>query len=223
MCIRDRASATIYLTVDLTGNIAWLLGRRSVTVATMVVVSAAVAVGTVVFHTVTANQILTPSIMGFDALYILIQTVAVSTLGVTGLHGIDPLVEFLIESALMVVLSLALYKWLLIDLRRSLHLLVLVGVVIGGLFRSIATLLQRVMDPTAFAVLSDRFFADFTGTDEGLLLLGGVTVLVTSLLLWRARSTLDVVSLGREVSVGLGVDHRRATLWTLAALSLIHI
>lgn len=213
--------AAVYASIDLTGNIAWLLERRGTTVGTMAVVSVAVALATVVFHTVTANQILTPSIMGFDALYILIQTLAVATLGVTGIHALNPLVEFAVESTLMIAASLALYTWLLVDLRRSLHLLVLVGVVIGGLFRSIATLLQRVMDPTAFAVLQDRFFADFTGTNQALLGVGALVVAVTGLLLWRRRSTLDVVSLGREVSIGLGVDHRRATLWTLAAVALL--
>ncbi len=215
------AASAIYLTIDLTGNIAWLLERRATTLATMVLVSVAVGVATVVFHTVTANQILTPSIMGFDSLYVLIQTVAVTTLGVTGVHAVDPLVEFLVEATLMVALSLALYTWLLVDLRRSLHLLVLVGVVIGGLFRSISELLQRVMDPTAFAVLQDRFFADFTGRDQGLLLISAVVVAVTGGVLWQQRAALDVVSLGREVSTSLGVDHRRAVLWSLAAIALL--
>lgn len=214
-------SVGIYLSIDLSGNIAWLLERRATTLATMVLVSVAVGAATVIFHTVTANQILTPSIMGFDALYVLIQTVAVTTLGVTGVHGLPTFVEFGVETVIMVGLSLLLYKWLLLDLRRSLHLLVLVGVVIGGLFRSLSELLQRVMDPTAFAVLQDRFFADFTGRDQGLLLIGAIIVAGTGLLLWRGRGTLDVVSLGREVSTSLGVEHRRVVLLSLTAVALL--
>ncbi|WP_245634294.1 iron chelate uptake ABC transporter family permease subunit [Janibacter corallicola] len=214
-------SVGIYLTIDLSGNIAWLLERRATTLATMVLVSVAVGAATVVFHTVTANQILTPSIMGFDALYVLIQTVAVTTLGVSGIHGVPTVVEFGVETVIMVGLSLLLYTWLLLDLRRSLHLLVLVGVVIGGLFRSISELLQRVMDPTAFAVLQDRFFADFTGRDQGLLLIGAIIVAGTGLLLWRGRGALDVVSLGREVSTSLGVEHRRVVLLSLTAVALL--
>src|SRR5699024_11449178 len=104
-----------------------------------------------------------------------------------GRPGVRMALESVVESAIMVGPSLLLYTWLLLDLRRSLHLLVLVGVVIGGLFRSISELLQRVMDPTAFAVLQDRFFADFTGRDQGLLLIGAIIVAGTGLLLWRGR------------------------------------
>lgn len=215
------AVCAVYLTLDLTGNIAWVLERRATTIATMLLVSAAVAIATIVFHTVTTNQILTPSIMGFDALYILIQTVGVHSLGPSGILQVNPLVRFLIEGLLMVGLSLALYRWLLIDLRRSLHLLILVGVVIGGLFRSIATLLQRLMDPTAFIVLQDRFFADFTGAPTNLLGVSAVIVAAVTLALWWHRRTLDVVALGREVAVNLGVDHRRAMLWCLAAVAVL--
>ena len=105
-------SVAIYLTIDLSGNIGWLLERRATTLATMVLVSVAVGAATVVFHTVTANQILTPSIMGFDALYVLIQTIAVTTLGVSGIHGVPKVVEFGVETVIMVGLSLLLYTWL---------------------------------------------------------------------------------------------------------------
>ena len=77
------------------------------------------------------------------------------------------------------------------------------------------------MDPTAFAVLQDRFFADFTGRDQGLLLIGAIIVAGTGWLLWRGRGTLDVVSLGREVSTSLCVEHRRAVLLSLTAVALL--
>ena len=40
----------------------------------MLLVGYAIAVSTVLFQTITDNRILTPSIMGFDSLYRLIQT-----------------------------------------------------------------------------------------------------------------------------------------------------
>src|SRR3954462_12106251 len=64
----------VFLMIDLRGNVAYVLPRRAVKVSAMLLVAVAVGVSTLLFQTVTANRILTPSIMGFDALYILVQT-----------------------------------------------------------------------------------------------------------------------------------------------------
>ena len=71
----------VFMTIDLRGNIGYVLPRRAIKVGSMILVAYAVGVSTVLFQTVTANRILTPSIMGFDALYVLIQTVLVFTFG----------------------------------------------------------------------------------------------------------------------------------------------
>lgn len=72
---------------------------------------------------------------------------------------------FLVEVALMVIFSGLLYRWLSAGERRSLHLLLLVGVVFGILFRSITGFLQRIIDPNEFLVLQDRMFASFNTAD----------------------------------------------------------
>ena len=210
----------VYLSVGVSGNWAYILERRSTTVLTMIVVGIAIALSTVVFHTISANQILTPSIMGFDSLYLLIQTVAVAALGVRGLVGLNPLLEFAGQLVVMLVCSLLLYWWLL-GRPRGLHLLVLVGVVIGGLFRSVSSFIQRLLDPTQFIVLQDRFFADFNSAPIHLVLLCAGMVVVVGALLWRSRAALDVTGLGRDVAIGLGVDHRRMTLLVLVAVAVL--
>ena len=48
---------------------------------------------------------------------------------------------------------------------RSLHLLVLVGIVFGVLFRSLSGFLQRIIYPTEFLVFQDRLFASFNRVD----------------------------------------------------------
>lgn len=213
--------AALFLTIGVSGGWSYVLPRRLTTLATMGLVAVAIAVSTVLFHTVTANHILTPSIMGFDSLYLLIQTGALFFLGISTVAGIDPILKFGLESLLMIALSLALYRWLLLDTRRSLHLLVLVGVIIGTLLRSISSLLQRVMAPETLIVAQDAFFADFTGTDQRLLLICGVVVAACIAAVWRIRRTLDVVALGRELAVGLGVDHRRMTVRILVLVAVL--
>ncbi len=83
-----------FMTLGAKGNWAFTLGFRGTKLAAMILVAYSIAVSTVLFQTVTGNRILTPSIMGFDALYILIQTVAVFVFGAVHINGIGPNARF---------------------------------------------------------------------------------------------------------------------------------
>lgn len=215
------AAVTVFLTVNVVGNWQFVLSLRTATVATMLLVGYAIAVSTVLFQTVTHNRILTPSIMGFDALYVLIQTVLVATLGAKRAAAVSEPVQFTVEVVVMVAFSGLLYRWLFLGQRRDLHLLVLAGVVLGVLFRSVATFMQRLMDPNEFAVLQDRFFASFTRVDESLLLAAVVAVLAVTVVGWRISHTFDVLALGREQAVSLGVDYRRTVTLVLVLIAVL--
>ena len=215
------ALVALYLFGDLGGNVSYLLGRRTVTVATLVLVATAIGVSTVLFHTVTANRILTPSIMGLDSLYLALQTAAVFFLGVPATTAAPAPLQFAVELVAMVGFSLALFWFVMSRFGRSLTLLLLVGVLLGGLFRGLSSFLQRLLTPEDFLVLSDRFFADFTGADPALLGLSALVVGAIVVLAWLDRHRLDVVGLGRDLALCLGVDHRRHTLVVLTGVALL--
>ena len=208
-----------YLLLGVTGSWTFALRLRGVTLLTMVVVGYAVAVSTVLFQTVTTNRILTPSIMGFDALYVLVQTVFVAGLGAASLARVPVAAQFAPTVALMVGLSLLLFRRL--SDARDLHLLVLVGIVLGVLFRSLSTFVARLLDPNEFLVLQDRLFASFTGVDRTLLAVSVVAVAAVSAALWRMRAQFDVLALGRDTAVNLGLDHRRSVLAVLVAVAVL--
>jgi len=215
------AAVAIFLFIDLKGNVGYVLSRRGIKVGAMVVVAAAVGVSTLLFQTVTSNRILTPSIMGFDSLYILIQTGLTFSLGATALVTAPPLARFGVEVALMVAFSALLYRWMFTGATRSLHLLLLVGIVLGTLFRGMSSLLQRLMEPSEFIILQDLFFASFNSVDPAILGISAVVVAAGSLFAWQQRHTLDVLALGRDLAVNVGVDHRRTVLGVLVVCSLL--
>ncbi|WP_249043256.1 iron chelate uptake ABC transporter family permease subunit [Georgenia thermotolerans] len=210
-----------FLTVGALDAFELLAPLRLARLAPMVIVGAAVAVSTVLFQTVTENRILTPSIMGFDALYALIQTAAVFVLGSTAVIATAPVARFGVEVAAMLVLSMLLFRWLFGGPRRSLYLMVLVGIVFGTLFRSLATFLQRVIDPNEYLIVQDRLFASFSAVDPGLLAVCAVVVVAVFAWVWSARRDLDVVALGQPTATALGVDHRTLVLKVLAACALL--
>jgi iron complex transport system permease protein len=215
------AVVCFFLFYDLKGNVAYILPRRAIKVAAMLLVAVAVGVSTLLFQTVTANRILTPSIMGFDSLYILVQTVMTFTLGAAAVVAAPPTLQFGLEVLLMVAFSALLYRWMFTGATRSLHLLLLVGVILGSLFRGLSSLLQRLMEPSEFIILQDLFFASFNNVDPALLGVSAVIVAAVCAAVWRMRHTLDVLALGRDVAINVGVDHRKVVMRVLLGCSLL--
>nr|WP_246513215.1 iron chelate uptake ABC transporter family permease subunit [Azospirillum picis] len=203
------------------GSWSFVLSFRGTKLAAMALVGVAVATSTVLFQTITNNRILTPSIMGFDVLYRLIQTVLVFQLGSAAVAALDPRLRFGIEVTAMVAFSWLLYRWLFSGSLRGLHLLMLVGIVFGVLFRSLASFLQRIIDPNEFLAVQDRLFASFNRVDAPLLALSAVIILAVCAVVWRQARMLDVLALGREAAINLGVDHRRAVMLVLVLVSLL--
>src|SRR5699024_2635465 len=76
-------SIALFLFHDLNGSFDYALPRRAMKVLAMILTGTAIAYATVIFQTITHNRILTPSIMGLDALYLLLQTLFIFFLGST--------------------------------------------------------------------------------------------------------------------------------------------
>ncbi|MGY1811308.1 iron chelate uptake ABC transporter family permease subunit [Blastococcus sp. SYSU D00820] len=210
-----------FMTVDVAGSWEYALQQRSRRVGAMVVVAVAVAVSTVLFQTVTNNRILTPSIMGFDALFVLIQTVGVFFLGAATVTTTDPRLRFALEVVALVLFGAGLYRLLFGRTARDLYVLVLVGIVLGTLFTSLTLLVSRLIDPNEFLTLQDMLFASFTTVDRQLLALSAVVVGLVTLGVVRLLPQLDVVALGRDTAIGLGVEHRRVVNRALLAVAVL--
>ncbi len=211
----------LFMTLDARGSWSFIIPFRGRKVLGMVLVGTAIAASTVMFQTITNNRILTPSIMGFDALYMLIQTLLVFFLGSSRLLEIGPNAKFFFEVLVMMAFSGVLYYFLFVLGQRSLHLLVLVGIVFGLMIRSFTNLLQRVMDPTEFSVLQDMGFASFNSIDRNLLLVSAVVLVVVLAGMWRMRYTLDLLALGREMAINLGVNYQRSVMIVLGATTAL--
>ncbi|WP_141617878.1 iron chelate uptake ABC transporter family permease subunit [Myxococcus sp. AB036A] len=215
------AFMALFMLVDVSGPWDFVLPFRGKKVATALLVGYAVAVSTVLFQTVTGNRVLTPAIMGFDYLYVLIQTCLVFFLGSTTVAGLDPRFLFGAEVIIMVAFSAVLHGWLFGMARGNVHLLLLSGVVMGVLFRSLSSFVQRVIEPNEFIFLQDRFFASFNDPEHDLLLLSAVLTLGVSVLGLRLLRACDVLVLGREAAINLGVDYQRTVSWVLALVAIL--
>jgi iron complex transport system permease protein len=214
-------SITCFMTLGAKGSWSFVLPFRGRKLLALCLVAYSVAISTILFQTVTNNRILTPSIMGFDALYVLIQTAIVFFLGVGALGTLNPQMQFGMEMLVMIAFSGLLFRWLFLGEERSLTLLVLVGIVFGILFRSLSQFMQRMLDPNAFSVLQDTLFASFATVDTSLLLVSTIIVAAVTIIAIRMLPSYDVLSLGRAHAINLGLDYRRSVVIILMLVSVL--
>jgi iron complex transport system permease protein len=194
---------------------------RATSVVVMAVVAACQALATVSFQTVTHNRILTPSIMGFEALYVAVQTAAVYLLGVAGLVALQGVPQFVLQVAVMVGFAVLLYGWLLSGRYANLQVMLLVGIVLGGGLASVASFMRRLLTPSEFDVLTARMFGSISNADADYLPIAVPLCVVAGALLWARARRLDVLALGRDAATGLGLDHRRELLRVLLLVSVL--
>ena len=200
----------------------WLIAeRRMNSVIAMALVAVCQAVATVAFQTVTNNRIITPSIMGFESLYVAIHTSTVYFLGAAGLSNARTLEMFVVQLVLMVGLSLILYTWLLAGDNPNMHAMLLVGIVLGGGLGSVSTFMQRLLTPSEFDVLTARLFGSVNNADPAYYPLAVPLVLVAAGLMVLNSRRLNVLGLGRDVAVNLGVNHKKHAVFTLVLVSVL--
>src|SRR5690606_6332354 len=129
-----------FLFLDLPNNWEYALERRGVKIAAIVIVSCAVAFSSISFQTLTDNRILTPSIMGFEAVYFLFQTLIVFLYGDKTFRVIDQEGNFFLSIVLMLGFALVLFKFLFKKGHNNMYLLLLIGLVLGTLFHTMSSL-----------------------------------------------------------------------------------
>lgn len=211
----------LFMTIEAKGSWSFVLKFRGNKLAAIGLVSYAISVSTVLFQTIANNRILTPSIMGFDALYMLLQTSLIFFFGAQKVAGIDPQTRFALEVFLMVSFAGLLYAWLFGGTSRSLHLLMLVGIILGVLFRSLTNFMMRLIDPNEFVILQDMMFASFNTFNRDLLKVSGGIIFAVSLVLLSIRHTFDVLALGRENAINLGLNYYRVVSVILIIVTIL--
>lgn len=200
------AAAYVFLGLN-ERNIGYNLPRRLHIVLAMAIISLALSWSAASFQTITENHILTPSLIGLDSLYLFIQTSVVYFFGAQRLTAMNNAGDFLLIVAIMVAAASVLYAVMFRGRRGNIHFVVLTGLVAGQLFRALASFMQLRIDPNEFAVAQGKMFASFNNLN---LSLTGVTALCVGAGLaisFLDIHRLDVLTLGRDQAVSLGISY----------------
>lgn len=145
--------------------------------------------------------------MGLDSLYLLLQTVIIFFLGSNHLIVANKQINFILTIVVMIGFALFLYIFLFQSGRRPIYYLLLIGIVVGTFFNSASTFFQVLIDPNEFMQVQDKMFASFNNVNGELVWWALAIVGVTMVIGWRKVNELDVLSLGREIAINLGVSY----------------
>lgn len=199
----------------------YALSRRIPKLIAIAMTGSGVAVSSVVFQTVTNNRILTPSVLGLDSLYNLFQTLIVFSLGSLNVALMGSNLNFLIAGGLMIVFSLFLFKMMFRRENTNLFFLLMIGMIFGTLFSSLSSFMQMVMDPNEFLIVQNKMFASFNNVKSSLLGISTITMGLTLFWVLKDAKKLDVIALGKEQAINLGIDYDRMVRKMLVAVAIL--
>ncbi|MDR0513342.1 MAG: iron chelate uptake ABC transporter family permease subunit [Treponema sp.] len=185
----------------------FILPRRLMEILAIFLVSVSVAYSSVIFQTITNNRILTPAIIGFESVYMFVQTVIVFVFS-SGTYFITATPNFILSIAVMMLFSLLLYSLMFKKGEgKNIYFLLLVGMILGTMFSSLTTFMQMLIDPSEFLIVQARIFASFNAINQALVFVSLGAVALTILYSLPMTKYLDVMLLGRETAMSLGVNY----------------
>ena len=187
----------------------YALSRRIPKILAITLTGGAIAYASLIFQTVTENRILTPSVLGLDSVFVFIQTVSIFFIGSEAIAKVDVRISFLFSVGIMVLFSVGILGGILRKVGGNIYLLLLVGIITGTLFRSASSFLQVIIDPNEFLTLQGRLFASFNNINTDVLVISAVLLIGTMAMGMMKAKELDVLSLGKDHAVNLGINHKK--------------
>ena len=189
-------------------------------VIAMIITAFAIGAATIIFQSVINNTIVTPCLLGMNALYTLIHTSVVFVLGSGSILFTNDNLSFLVDLVLMGIIATVVYSWLFKMTGHNVLYVLLVGTVLTSFFSSIQSTLTRVMDPNEYDTLLTSLVASFSNINSEIIIFSVIILALIGVIFRKELALLDVITLGKEQAINLGVDYDRCIRRLLLAVHL---
>lgn len=198
-----------------------VIKRRQNAIIAMAIAAICQAVASILFQSITGNRIITPSILGFEAIYSTVNTAIMYFLGISGFIAIGGKKFFVFQIILMVAICLLLFIGIFNKKDGNIELMLLIGVILGQGLRSIAAFMRRLLSPSEFDILQARLFASVNHSEAEYFPLSIAIIAVVLLAIFLNTNKLNVISLGKDVSTNLGLNYKKVMLLSLIAVAIL--
>ena len=185
----------------------YILSLRIPTLCVMILAAFAIGSASIIFQSIINNRIVTPCLLGMNALYTLVHTAIVFVAGTGSILAANANVSFAVDLVVMSVAATFIYTYMFKKTGNNILYVLLIGTVLSSLFGSIQSTMIRVMDPNAYDTLLTTLVADFTNVNAEVIGFSALILGVLTIVLWKDLMLLDVMTLGRNQAINLGVDY----------------
>ncbi|WP_339023750.1 iron chelate uptake ABC transporter family permease subunit [Aeromonas salmonicida] len=213
--------ALLFLLVGSDLDFDYVIPQRLMRLAAIGLAGICIALSAVTFQTLAGNRLLTPAIMGYEAVYLLLQAVLVLTLGSQSLILLDRQENVLLSLLFMLGYSWIVHRWLFREGQTNLYQLLLAGLVLTMVLGTFTQFIQLKTSPGEFSILQGFSYATFNRVQPGQLLFGTALITLVGIMTHRRLAVLDVLSLGRDQAISLGVDYRHTVRLQLALIAVL--
>lgn len=199
----------------------YLIPKRFLRLVAIFLGGICVAVSSIVFQTLVSNRILTPAIMGYEAVYLLWQVLLLYFAGTQGLMMFGVNGNFMISIILMLFYSWMIQRWLLNKNHKDMYVLMLFGLVFTMVIGNLTQFIQLRISPGEFSFFQGLSYASFNRSSPETLGYAAVIVSAVMLVSLKKFALLDVLNLGREQAISLGIDYSYYLKFFLALIAIL--
>ena len=204
-------ASAAYMLVDIkfeSEKLFWYAMKiRAPKLMVMLITAFAIGGASIVFQSIINNTIVTPCLLGMDSLYTLIHTGVVFFVGSGSLLASNPNAAFAVDLVLMGLTATIIYSYLFQKTNHNVLYVLLIGTVLTSFFSSIQTTLTRVMDPNEYDNLLSTLVASFSNINSEIIIFSVIVLAIVIFALRKELALLNVITLGKEQAINLGVDY----------------
>lgn len=215
------AAALIYLFLFMNMKyFDYFMSLRVPKLVVMIIVAFAIGGASIVFQSIINNTIVTPCLLGMNSLYTLIHTAVVFFLGSGSIFVVQANLSFGLDLILMGVIATLIYSYLFKKTKHNVLYVLLSGTIMTTFFSSIQTTLTRIMDPNEYDTLLSSLVASFSNINTSIIVFSVLLMAAIIFGLRKELALLDVITLGKDQAINLGVDYDRTIRRLLLGVTL---
>ena len=188
----------------------YILSLRIPTLIVMMIAAFAIGSATMIFQSIINNRIVTPCLLGMNAMYTLVHTAVVFAAGSGSILARNSNLSFAVDLLVMSVAATFVYSYMFRKTGNNVLYVLLIGTVLSSFFGSIQSTRIRVMDPNEYDTLLTTLVADFNNINVEVIVFSLILLAALTAFLWKDLQLLDVITLGKDQAINLGVDYDRS-------------
>lgn len=174
----------------------------------------------IVFQSVINNTIVTPCLLGMDALYTLVHTLVYFFAGAASILVTKRQLAFAVDLVIMAVVSVIIYSYIFRKTGSNVLYVILIGTVLTSFFGSLQSTITRIMDPSSYETLLTTLVARFDNANTSLTFFSIIVLAAIALFFKKDLRLLDLLTLGKDKAINLGVDYDKSIRRLLLAVTL---